>query len=72
MFQVDSEDAGHYYLLQAASQLDMKRWVETITAKRRVTYLSGNDKPQMLDELLAKPAVATRDPVAGTSMSWCP
>ena len=77
VFQVDSEDGGHY-LLQAAGQLDMKRWVETIervskmTAKRRLTYLGGNDKPQMLDELLAKPAVATRDPVAGTSVSRCP
>ena len=43
-----------------------------MVAKRRLTYLRGNDKPQMLDELLAKPAVATHDRVAGTPMSWCP
>ena len=77
MPQVHYEDGGHY-LLQAAGQLNTKHWVETIervskmTAKRLLTYLDENDQPQMLDELLAKPAVATRDPVAGTSMSWCP
>ena len=69
-FQIDSEDGGHY-LLQAVSQQEMMRWIETIervaktTAKRRLTYLGGNVKPQMSDDLLAKPAVATRDPVAG-------
>ena len=56
----------------------MKRRVETIervskmTAKRRLAYLDENDQPQMLNELLAKPAVATRDPVAGTSCRGAP
>ena len=74
VFQVDSEEGGHY-LLQAAGQLDMKRWVETIervskmTSQRRLTYLGGNVKPQMSDDMLAKPAVATRDPVAGAFLS---
>lgn len=70
VFQLDAEDGGHY-LLQAASRQEMKRWIETIervskmTAKRRLTYLGGNVKLQMTDDLLARPAVATRDPVAG-------
>ncbi len=70
VFQIDSEDGGHY-LLQAASQQEMKKWIETIervskqTAKRRLTYLGQNVKMQVPDDLLAKPAVATRDPVAG-------
>ena len=72
VFQIDSEDGGHY-LLQAASQQEMKKWLETIervsslTAKRRLTYLGQNVKMQMADELLARPAGATRDPVAGAS-----
>ena len=71
VFQLDAEDGGHY-LLQAASKQEMRRWIETIervakmTAKRRLTYLGQNVKMQMSDDLLAKPAVATRDPVAGT------
>lgn len=74
VFQLDSEDGGHY-LLQAASKQEMKKWIETIervskmTAKRRLTYLGPNAKLQMSDDLLAKPAVATRDPVAGTLRS---
>ena len=74
VFQIDSEDGGHY-LLQAVSQQEMKRWVETIervskmTSQRRLTYLGGNVKPQMSDDMLAKPAVATRDPVAGAFLS---
>ncbi|KAI9061367.1 hypothetical protein FKP32DRAFT_1594529 [Trametes sanguinea] len=69
VFQIDSEDGGHY-LLQAASQQEMKKWTETIervskmTAKRRLTYLGQNTKPQLSEHLLAKPAVATRDPHA--------
>ncbi|EIW54075.1 uncharacterized protein TRAVEDRAFT_132023 [Trametes versicolor FP-101664 SS1] len=69
VFQIDSEDGGHY-LLQAASQQEMKKWTETIervskmTAKRRLTYLGQNTKPQLAEHLLTKPAVATRDPYA--------
>ncbi|KAI0352013.1 hypothetical protein OH77DRAFT_829733 [Trametes cingulata] len=69
VFQIDSEDGGHY-LLQAASQQEMRKWTETIervskmTAKRRLTYLGQNAKMQLADHLLAKPAVATRDPHA--------
>ncbi|KAI0629663.1 hypothetical protein C8Q77DRAFT_1141583 [Trametes polyzona] len=69
VFQIDSEDGGHY-LLQAASQQEMKKWTETIervskmTAKRRLTYLGQNAKPQLAEHLLTKPAVATRDPQA--------
>ncbi|KAI0700969.1 hypothetical protein C8T65DRAFT_656956 [Cerioporus squamosus] len=69
VFQLDAEDGGHY-LLQAASKQEMRKWIETIervakmTAKRRLTYLGQNVKMQMSDDLLAKPAVATRDPVA--------
>ncbi|KAM5530203.1 hypothetical protein V8D89_016139 [Ganoderma adspersum] len=69
VFQLDAEDGGHY-LLQTASRQEMKKWIETIervskmTAKRRLTYLGGNVKLQMTDDLLARPAVATRDPVA--------
>ena len=76
VFQIDSEDGGHY-LLQAASQQEMRKWIETIervakmTAKRRLTYLGQNVKMQMSDDLLAKPAVATRDPVAGTYRVPC-
>ncbi|KAH9935113.1 uncharacterized protein BXZ73DRAFT_89498 [Epithele typhae] len=67
VFQIDSEDGGHY-LLQAASQQDMKKWIDTIervsktTANRRLTYL-GPARPQM-DDLISRPAGATRDPVA--------
>ncbi|KAI8978267.1 hypothetical protein BD414DRAFT_421946 [Trametes punicea] len=69
VFQIDSEDGGHY-LLQAPSQQEMRKWTETIervakiTAKRRLTYLGQNAKPQLSEHLLAKPAVATRDPQA--------
>ncbi|KAI0366782.1 hypothetical protein BV20DRAFT_971516 [Pilatotrama ljubarskyi] len=69
VFQIDSEDGGHY-LLQATSQQEMRKWTETIervskmTAKRRLTYLGQNAKMQLADHLLAKPAVATRDPHA--------
>ncbi|PIL33764.1 transporter [Ganoderma sinense ZZ0214-1] len=69
VFQLNAEDGGHY-LLQATSRQEMKKWIETIervskmTAKRRLTYLGGSVKLQMTDDLLARPAVATRDPVA--------
>ncbi|KAH9888368.1 hypothetical protein C8Q73DRAFT_794141 [Cubamyces lactineus] len=69
VFQIDSEDGGHY-LLQAPSQQEMRKWTETIervskmTAKRRLTYLGQNTKPQTADHLLAKSTVATRDPQA--------
>ncbi|TFK85784.1 hypothetical protein K466DRAFT_664258 [Polyporus arcularius HHB13444] len=69
VFQLDAEDGGHY-LLQAASQQEMRKWIETIervakmTAKRRLTYIGQNVKMQMSDDLLAKPGAATRDPVA--------
>ncbi|KAI1790396.1 hypothetical protein LXA43DRAFT_891223 [Ganoderma leucocontextum] len=69
VFQLDAEDGGHY-LLQTASRQEMKKWIETIervskmTVKRRLTYLGQNVKLQMADDLLAKPTVATRDPVA--------
>ena len=70
VFQLDAEDGGHY-LLQAASKQEMKKWIDTIervsqtTAKRRLTYLGQNVKLQMTDDHLAKPTVATRDPLAG-------
>ncbi|KAI0669428.1 hypothetical protein C8Q78DRAFT_977573 [Trametes maxima] len=69
VFQLDSDDGGQY-LLQAASQQEMRKWTETIervsktTAKRRLTYMGQNAKPQLAEHLMTKPAVATRDPQA--------
>ncbi|KAH9851116.1 hypothetical protein C2E23DRAFT_886858 [Lenzites betulinus] len=70
VFQIDSEDGGHY-LLQAASQQEMKKWTETIervskmTAKRRLTYLGQNTKPQQIaDHLLANSTGHSRHPNA--------
>ncbi|THH20488.1 hypothetical protein EW146_g880 [Bondarzewia mesenterica] len=68
-FQLDTEDGGHY-LLQAASRLEMIKWVETIdrvsksAAKRRLTYLGNSPKPQLADHIHDRPKAASRDPTA--------
>ncbi|KAK7029539.1 rho GTPase-activating protein [Paramarasmius palmivorus] len=68
IFQLDTEDGGHY-LLQALNKREMNKWIETITrisniaAKRRLTYL-GSPKPQVADHIQTQPSTATRDPRA--------
>ncbi|KAF7320799.1 Rho GTPase activating protein 22 [Mycena chlorophos] len=69
VFQVDSEDGGHY-ILQAVNKREMFKWLESInrvtqtTAKRRLTYL-GTPKPQIADHLQGGPAASSHDPHAG-------
>lgn len=69
LFQVDTEDGGHY-LLQALDKSDMKKWMETIervskmAAQRRLTYMGQNSKMQLSDHLLAS-NTTSRDPKAG-------
>ncbi|KAK1224297.1 rho GTPase-activating protein [Marasmius sp. AFHP31] len=68
IFQLDTEDGGHY-LLQAINKREMTKWIDTVTrisniaAKRRLTYL-GQPKPQVNDHIQAQPSTATRDPYA--------
>jgi len=69
IFQLDTEDGGHY-LLQAINKREMAKWIDTVTrvsniaAKRRLTYL-GQTKPQVNDHIQAHSSTATRDPFAG-------
>ncbi|ETW74695.1 GTPase activating-like protein [Heterobasidion irregulare TC 32-1] len=68
-FQLDTEDGGHY-LLQAASKVEMIKWIQTIdrvsksAAKRRLTYLGNSPKPQLSDHIHERPKTASRDPTA--------
>ncbi|KAF9222356.1 hypothetical protein BS17DRAFT_838369 [Gyrodon lividus] len=65
-FQLDTEDGGQY-LLQAISQQEMTKWIDTINkvskiaAKRRLTYLGNSPKPQLSDHI--------HDPVGAPSAS---
>jgi hypothetical protein len=68
-FQLETEDGGHY-ILQATTKREMTKWIDTISrvtnmaAKRRLTYMGNNPKPQVSDHIHS-PVVASRDPTAG-------
>ncbi|KAF7331838.1 Rho GTPase activating protein 22 [Mycena kentingensis (nom. inval.)] len=68
VFQLDSEDGGHY-ILQAVNKREMTKWLDSInrgaqtTAKRRLTYL-GTPKPQISDHLNHEPIAPSCDPHA--------
>lgn len=78
LFQLDSEDGGHY-LLQAPTRNDMKAWIQAISsavktyAQRRMTYI-GNSSSQapVMDQIQPRPITAIRDPVAvfGVDLSF--
>jgi GTPase-activating protein BEM2 len=69
-FQLDTEDGGHF-LLQAQNKKDMMQWINKINhvaktaAKRRLTYLGNNAKPQLADHFSTRPNTGSRDPTAG-------
>ncbi|KAF8994802.1 hypothetical protein BDQ17DRAFT_1366382 [Cyathus striatus] len=69
MFQLDTEDGGHYFL-QAVSKREMTKWIETIArvtkmaAKRRLTYLGNSPKPRISDHIHDHPITPSRDPKA--------
>jgi GTPase-activating protein BEM2 len=70
LFQLDTEDGGHY-LLQAPTQKDAIKWMETIgrssqiAARRRLTWIGNSPKPQVMDHIPDRPAATSRDPRAG-------
>lgn len=69
MFQLETEDGGHY-LLQAMNKKDMNKWLETISkvtqsvAQRRLTYLGSSPKPQIADHIHDRAIVPSRDRMA--------
>ena len=71
VFQLDTEDGGHY-LLQAVDRQDMLKWMDTINrvtnmaTQRRLTYLES-PKPQPSDHIHNHPMTGSRDPTAGMS-----
>jgi hypothetical protein len=71
LFQVDTEDGGHY-LFQAPTQKEMAKWMNSIghiseiAAKRRLTWMGNAPRPQDFLSERGK-AVAGSGPSAGRS-----
>lgn len=72
LFQLDTEDGGHY-LLQAINRKEMAKWMDSVSrlskiaARRRLTWIGNSPKPQVMDHIPDKPTATSRDPRAGAS-----
>lgn len=70
LFQLDTEDGGHY-LLQAMNRKDMVKWMDAISrlskiaANRRLTWMGNSPKPQIMDHIPDRSIATPKDPRAG-------